>query len=102
MGWRRAKILVGCGGLLSLDGAEFWVTNEEAEIAYGPAVGNGRPERYLAHVTNLIGERDINKAVCMPAAVIELLDEYADDVPLVPWEDFLAAFRKSQNNQNDG
>jgi len=100
--WQKAKILSGEPEYASWIGREIWVRAERPEIRYAldaltsrPIVDNDKPV-YIVNLTDGAGREG-----CVGAHRVELLardeKDFAEDVELIPWEQFLAECRPADS-----
>lgn len=101
--WQRARLLIEfrtADGSFIGRGALIWVKCEPPRILGGPSIYSHWRSGELCHQSNIAKPADdpaskltkqLNLAV--QTRGLELLPDFAEDVPLIPWEQFLADCR---------
>jgi hypothetical protein len=94
--WQRARVVKGDPDML---GKLFWVECREAEMVRAENVRPDAPQGAETKIepslrSNIIDPIIKGSRMFVACEDIELLADFAKDVPLVKWEDFLAECRK--------
>ena len=92
--WQRARIL-NVQYLPELAGALIWVRAEPPSSRAGIAVADQTQISVMGYEINLRKEPALlgTGILCIAKEDVELLPDFTDDAPLVPWEQFLAECR---------
>jgi hypothetical protein len=87
--WQKARILAN-NSFPEVIGREIWTLCEPPHMTAAISAKDGtyRPERLSMKIA--IKPIDPHAPYCvLPMAKLELLPEFAEDVPLISWDDFL-------------
>jgi hypothetical protein len=98
--WQRARITNSDNV-----GREFWVeagppVNKTCKSWRDSDSIDAYTGTYPVFITNIVYD-EVRRAV-INAKDAELLPDFAEDVPLIPWEEFLANARERQERRPDG
>jgi hypothetical protein len=93
--WQRARI-VDLEEHPDLNGRELWIELSEPVIRATTIVATHQPMHIRGYRTHL----RLQEPLWIGCKAVELLardeNDFADDVELIPWQDFLAECRKEQ------
>lgn len=95
--WQRARIIVGDD---DIRGNYLWIKSTPPRLIRAQNVpvdfaAGSRTETTLSLETNVIDPL-LRSSMVVAASDVELLPDFADDVPFVEWQDFLAECRNSR------
>jgi hypothetical protein len=89
--WQKARILKNIS-FPEVIGREIWVKCQPPHISAGISIKTGK--RREPHLSYVIAIEPVSaQRSVLDAAHLELLPEFTEDVPLIPWSRFLACER---------